>query len=65
MNYECNEPLRQLLITLRDAQKQFFKAAPGSLARVEALKKSKEREKELDQFLMQPDTPQQKQLFET
>jgi len=65
MNYECNEPLRQLLIALRDAQRQFFKAAPGSYARVEALKKSKEREKELDNFLAQPaaQQPQQANLF--
>lgn len=63
--YECNEPLRQLLIALRDAQKAFFKAQPGSLARAEALRLSKEREKILDEFLAQPTTPvpEQKSLF--
>lgn len=65
--YQCNEQLRQLLIALRDAQRQFFKAAHGSLARVEALKRSKALEKELDDFLseQQPKPhPQQQNLFD-
>lgn len=50
-NYKCSPELKTLLTNLRACQKAFFKAKPGSLEKIEAIKSSKELEKELDRFL--------------
>lgn len=50
-HYECSDDLAYMLEALRENQKAFFAAKPGTIDRQAALQNSKYYEKELDAFL--------------